>query len=390
MILRGTDRVQQDTSGSGGFGQAGPEAQNAGTAVEASGLRVLQVMSGAAVGGIETFFFDAVEALHAAGLAQFVVCRPNVPHRLEKLRALGISFASASFSKWWPWSTRTVLADARTAFKPNLAQFWTGRAAQFAVRGKGYLNIGWFGGYRQMKDFTACDDFIGITPDLMRHLQDGGADPARTVRIHTFAALPELAPVPVSRASLATPDDAPLLLILARLHPKKGVDTLLNALAKVPGAFLWIAGEGEDRPAFELLAKSLGIEERVRFLGWRNDRAELLAAADVCVMPSRFEPFGTVMAEAWSAGTPLITAAAQGPLAYVKDGINGLMVPIDDPLALAAAVRRVISDPALAASLVAGGHRTYDESFTRTAYVRQTLTFYRTVLNRVPDTEDGR
>ena len=97
-----------------------------------------------------------------------------------------------------------------------------------------------------MKDFAACDDFIGITPDLMRHLKEGGADPARTARIHTFSALPAAAAVPVARASLATPEDAPLLLILARLHPKKGVDTLLKALANVPGGVSVDRGRGRE------------------------------------------------------------------------------------------------------------------------------------------------
>jgi len=236
-----------------------------------------------------------------------------------------------------------------------------------------------------MKDFTACDDFIGITPDLMRHLKDGGADPARTSRIHTCSALPTAEAVPVARASLGTPDGVPLVLILARRHWKKGIDTLLKALADVPLAHLWIAGEGEKRATYEALTKSLGLEDRVRFLGWRDDRAGLLAAADICVMPSRYEPFGTVMAEAWSAGVPLIVAAAQGPLAYVRDGENGLMVPIDDAPALADAIKRVIADPDLRARLVAGGHRTYDTAFTKAAYVRGTLSFYRDVLERARD-----
>ena len=341
---------------------------------------MLQVMAGAAVGGIETFFFDGVAALAEAGLSQFVVCRPNVPHQLDRLARLGVPHATASFGKWWPGPTRTVLAKARADFRPNLAQFWTGRAARLAVRGSACRNIGWFGGYRQMKDYKACDDFIGITPDLMRHLAEGGAEPARSARIHTFADLPAAPPVP--RASLETPEGVPLLLILARLHPKKGVDTLLKALAIVPRAYLWIAGEGAEQAQYETLAQTLGLTDRVRFLGWRTDRAALLAAADICVMPSRYEPFGTVMAEAWSAGTPLVTAAAQGPLAYVKDGENALMVPIDNPPALAAALSRLIADPALAAHVAKGGRKTFEESFTAAAYVRETLRFYHAVLAR--------
>ena len=118
----------------------------------------------------------------------------------------------------------------------------------------------------------------------------------------------------------------------------------------------------------------------MRFLGWRDDRAALLAAADVCVMPSRYEPFGTVMAEAWSAGTPLIVAAAQGPRAYVKDGENGLMVPIDDAAALAAAIAPGASpSPICARGSWQAGTTPTTRSSPKQAYVRGTLSFYRAV-----------
>lgn len=339
------------------------------------------MMSGAGIGGIETFFFDGVEALHRAGLAQAVLIRPNVPRQqIERLKDLGIAFATAGFLPFMPLPTWWTLAGLHRRFRPNLAQSWTGRAASFARRRPDCAQIGWFGGYRQMKHFRACDDFIAITPDLERHLIEGGADPARIARIHTFSSLPAMPPV--SRAALNTPQGAPLLLILARLHPKKGIDTLLTALAEVPGAYLWIAGEGPNRAEYEALMQSLGLSERVRFLGWREDRAALLAACDLCVMPSRFEPFGTVMAEAWQAHKPLIVAAAQGPKAYVHDGDNGLMVPVDDAKALAAAIRLVIARPDLAAALVAGGTRTFAAQFTPQAYVQGTLAFYRAVLAR--------
>lgn len=338
-------------------------------------------MSGAGVGGIETFFFDGVEALHDAGLEQHVLIRPNVPHhQIDRLERLRIPFATASFVPWWPFPTSAAFEKVHREFRPHLAQFWTGRAASFARRHDGCANIGWFGGYRQRKHFQSCDDFIAITPDLERHLRDAGVETASIARVHTFSAL-RLAP-PVSRAALQTPDEAPLLLVLARLHPKKGIDTLLQALAEIPGAYLWIAGEGPNRSEYEALCAALKLDGRVRFLGWREDRAALLAACDICVMPSRFEPFGTVMAEAWSAQRPLIVAAAQGPRAYVRDGENGLMVPIDDAPALAAAIRRVLDDRALEARLVAGGKSSFEAAFTKEAYVRGTLAFYRAVAER--------
>ncbi|MDE2464993.1 MAG: glycosyltransferase family 4 protein [Alphaproteobacteria bacterium] len=350
---------------------------------EAPPFRVLQVMSGAGVGGIETFFFDAIEALRKAGLRQYVVIRPNVPFRqIVRLRDLGITVATAGFRPLWPWPTLRTLERAHQDFRPDLAQYWTGRAAHFARRRPSCANIGWFGGYRQMKDFRACDNFIAITPDLERHLREGGVDDAHMARVHTFSTLNDRPAAPVSRALFDTPENVPLLLVLARLHPKKGIDTLLHALAEVEGAYLWIAGEGPNRREYEELAHALGLGARVRFLGWQEDRAGLLAACDICVMPSRFEPFGTVMAEAWSSRRPLIVAAAQGPKAYVRDGDNGLMVPIDNPRALAAAIRLILNAPDLARRLVEGGTRSFESQFTAQAYVNGTLAFYQRVHAR--------
>ena len=132
-----------------------------------------------------------------------------------------------------------------------------------------------------------------------------------------------------------------MLLALSRLHEKKGLDVLLRALAELPGCVAWIAGDGPLEADLKALAARLGVADRVRFLGWRSDRGALLKAADICVLPSRWEPFGTVMLEAWAAGTPLVAAASQGPSALIEDGGNGLLVPVDDAPALAAAIRRL-------------------------------------------------
>ena len=146
---------------------------------------------------------------------------------------------------------------------------------------------------------------------------------------------------PVDRAALATPADATVLLALSRLHEKKGLDILLRALAELPGCVAWIAGDGPLEADLKALAAKLGVADRVRFLGWRSDRGALLRAADICVLPSRYEPFGTVMLEAWATGVPLVAAASQGPTALIADGGNGLLVPVDDAPALAAAIRRL-------------------------------------------------
>ena len=96
---------------------------------------------------------------------------------------------------------------------------------------------------------------------------------------------------------------------------------ILDAAARLPDLFVWIAGEGPLEAELKAQCTRLGLDQRVRFLGWRNDRGALLAACDVVAFPSRYEPFGTVTVDACAASRPLVAADAVGPAAYVKDGV---------------------------------------------------------------------
>jgi glycosyltransferase involved in cell wall biosynthesis len=340
-------------------------------------MKLLHVMAGAPTGGAENIFLECVLALSEGGLSQAVVTRPNNAFRRDSLKARGIEVLHADFNPLFRRQTNCAIERAIAVQKPDLIQYWMGRAGTFAKPGRA-PQIGWYGGYYKRERFRRCDFHIALTEDIARHIVAEGAPPGRVTVIRTFA---EFAPAPpADRRRLDTPQDAPLLLALARLHWKKGLDVLLKALPEVPEAYLWIAGEGPLRAELEALARSLGLAARVRFLGWRDDRAALLAASDICVFPSRYEPFGTVTVDAWAAKRPLIAAAAQGPKAYVTDGADGLLVPIDDVGALAQAICRVIREPGLKEQLVEGGTRSHEARFTKAVYIRESLAFYAHVI----------
>jgi hypothetical protein len=263
-------------------------------------------------------------------------------------------------------------------FKPDVAEYWMGRAGQFAPASLRAKSIAWYGGYYKLARFANCEWHVGLTKDLLRHIREQGVAENRSAIIHTYADFEGVASA--DRAALNTPKDAPVALALARLHVKKGLDTLLDATAKVPGLYVWIAGEGPIEAELKAQCTKLGLEDRVRFLGWRNDRGALLAASTFVAFPSRYEPFGTVTVDAWAASRPLVAADAVGPAAYVENGINGLLIPKDNPDALANAMSRVINEPGLAAKLVEGGRSSYEAQFTRQAFVRDSLAFYQRVL----------
>jgi glycosyltransferase involved in cell wall biosynthesis len=144
---------------------------------------------------------------------------------------------------------------------------------------------------------------------------------------------------------------------------------------------LWIAGDGPLRQRLEGLAGRLGIADRVRFLGWREDALSLLACADLLVCPSLHEPLGNVVIEAWSAGLPVVATASDGPAGLIEDGVNGILVPLPDSpgggaLALARAIERLCEDGRLRARLGQAGRRAYEAGFTEEAVVARYRRFF--------------
>jgi len=341
-------------------------------------MRVMHIMAGAAEGGAENIMLESVCALAEAGLEQFVITRPDNAFRLNKFAEAGIGYATCSFNLRWPFPTRSKIKDAIARFRPDVIEYWMGRAGQFAPASHRARSIGWYGGYYKRERFANCDWHIGLTKDLLRHIRDQGVAEDRSLIVHTYADFENARPI--DRASLETPADAPVALALARLHEKKGLDTLLDAAKQIDGLYVWIAGDGPLEGALRAQARALGLEDRVRFLGWRNDRGALLAACDVVAFPSRYEPFGTVTVDAWAAGRALVAADAVGPAAYVEHGVSGLIVPKNDDEALASAIRSVIEDKTLAAKLVAGGRAAYEAQFTKAAFVRDSIAAYERVI----------
>jgi glycosyltransferase involved in cell wall biosynthesis len=228
-----------------------------------------------------------------------------------------------------------------------------------------YPIAGRLGGYYNLKHFKNCDHLICNTPDLVRHVTDSGWPVAGVTFIPNFPRVDT--DVPASRAALDTPEGVPVALVLARLHPNKAVDVLIEALPSVPDLWVWIAGEGEERTKLEQRVRELKLAGRVKFLGWRTDRAALFGAADLCVFPSREEPFGNVIVEAWAYGVPVVAAAATGPKWLVRNGEDGLLVPVNDPAALADGIKAVLADREWADRLVTSGRRRASEGFSEDA-----------------------
>lgn len=339
--------------------------------------RLLQALAGAPQGGAEMHFLRLCLALKRAGVEQRVVIRPH-GKSLEILHAGGIEPVTAPFGGLLDLKTSKILRREIQDFRPDLALTYMSRASAAMPRGD-FLHLARLGGYYSMKYYRKCDHLVCITPDIKAHCVRHGFAEDRVHVIPNFVEDHSTA-VPQDRAALDTPAEAPLIFALGRLHENKAFDTLLQAVAAVPGAWLWLAGEGPLRGALERQAADLGIAERVRFLGWLYDSAPYFAAANLYVVPSRHEPLGSVVLEGWMHSKPMVAAASQGPGWLIENEENGLLVPIDDAPAMTAALQRLIDDPQTAERLAQNGRAAFEQGFTEAVAVRRYLELFDSLL----------
>jgi glycogen(starch) synthase len=216
------------------------------------------------------------------------------------------------------------------------------------------LRLGLRSALRHAQSVTACSAFtlrdaearFGLTPGRGRVIPNGV-----DLRI-----TPERPATPT-----AIPRERPYVLALGRIVEKKGFDLLLRAFARTTAASrladLVIAGDGGALPHLRRLAAELGVDQQVRFPGRlaREEVAAAMADAVAFVMPSRLEPFGIVVLEAWRAGCPVIVTSKGGPPEFVQDGHDGLLVDPTDIAALAHALDELVRDPDRRAQLRAHG-----------------------------------
>jgi glycosyltransferase involved in cell wall biosynthesis len=229
------------------------------------------------------------------------------------------------------------------------------------------------GGVR-MTRFGAASVVMVFSDAVEKHLTDAfGIPPSRIQQI------------PMGIGPMTRSNDRPARPTVAfagRLDWEKGPDILLAAapeiLRHLPATVVRIAGSGElDR---ELRAHATSFAGHVVFAGWQDDVAAFLSSADIVVVPSRREGFGRTVVEAMSLGVPVVASAAGEIRNLIEDGVSGVLVPIGDPAALAAAVVRLLADRQLADRIGAEGQKRTLGKYSVAAMCRSTEQVYEHVM----------
>ncbi|HET6566627.1 MAG TPA: glycosyltransferase family 4 protein [Rhodothermales bacterium] len=152
----------------------------------------------------------------------------------------------------------------------------------------------------------------------------------------------EFSPGGTDRTSLGLPGGVVLGVFIGDIRtPRKNLDSVLKALQFVPALHLAVVGEVEGSP-YPQMARRLNVHDRVHFLGYRLDVADIMRACDVCICPSRHEPFSLVLLEALATGLPVVTARAVGAAQLVDSDCGIILDDPEDDAAMAAALGRLV------------------------------------------------
>jgi len=342
--------------------------------------------------GGEVQVFLLMEGLRSRGHRGVLVAPPG-SRALAEARARGFEVRAVPMRSALDVAAVARLKRALSAARVDLAHLHTGRATWLGGLAARWAGVAAITTRRQEKRLRPSARTrlvyrglvrraVAISPAVARCLREGGVEHVVTIPSAVdAAALVPARPRAEVRAALGLDPEAFTVLTLASLVWRKGVDLLLDASARAARPLvLLVAGEGPERAALERRAAELGLGERVRFLGARDDKAELLAAADVFALASRAEGLGVAALEAMACARPVVCTRVGGLAEAVIDGRTGLVVAPEDAEALAEALRRLHDDRALAARLGAEGPRRVAEGFRAEQMVAAYETLYAEVL----------
>ena len=328
-------------------------------------IRIAFFIDDLGVGGTQTWLTLLVRALASRGFEMRVYCmraisHPENVHRLERfaeveiigearLRA-GIGLAHLAHALWnWPVDVVQTALPTSDMIGRTLGRLVRAPAVFSSIRGRNIDKPRWQHWLDRRTARWAQAIVFNDREAISFGIRHEG------VGAHQVAYIPNGVDLPLSRragddvrAMFRTPAGAPVIGTIARLHPSKGQEDLLRAFsivhARRSDAVLWIIGEGERRPALEKEAQRLGISDRLRMPGARDDICDILPAIDLFALPSHWEGMPNALMEAMAAGRPVVASDIDGIRALVEHGESGWLTPPGAPEVLAQTMLDVLAD----------------------------------------------
>ncbi len=355
-------------------------------------IHSIHILGSREFGGADQFYVRLIRALRQAGQPVTAINRPDSPVA-NALKTDGHPQIHGPLANRWDvWSMWKIRRHIRER-APCIVQSYMGRATRLTrvPSDSRAVHIARLGGFYKIDGYYRhADAWVGNTLAICDFLVKAGL-PARHVH-HIGNFVPE--PVRATeaeksalRTAHAIPEDARVIFALGRLVAKKGFNDLLRALARLPAeiggrpVILLIAGDGLKMGELVTQAEELGISSRVRFLGWQDPPDVFYGIADLFVCPSRHEPLGNVILEAWNHTLPVVSTRSDGALELIENGTTGLLCDCKDDEGMAAAIRELLeADDIARATMARAGNECLHAKYGQARIVNQYLSLYREML----------
>ncbi|MFZ0450463.1 MAG: glycosyltransferase [Desulfatiglandaceae bacterium] len=347
----------------------------------------LHIIGSRQIGGAERFLMRLTGALNEQNHRAAAMIRPNSPLR----NALNHNIQQAHVpmrNGWDIFSLRAIQRFIRRE-RPPIVQTYMGRATRLTrlPMESGSIHVARLGGYYKIKGYYEhAHAWVGNTTGLCDYLISNGLPEDRVYCIGNFVEIEQ--PTPAEeldrlRKKLSIPRQTLILFSMGRFNHQKGFEDLIEAFAQLPTEIngrpllLMIAGDGPLQHKLHGLARNLGIRQNIRWLGWQDRPGIYLDLADIFICSSRHETLGNVILEAWAHNLPVISTTAPGPVELIKNGQNGLLAGLRDPVDLASTTRDLLDGGVeLWNRLAKSGLETLKSEHSREAIVDKYLQMY--------------
>lgn len=301
-------------------------------------MKVLHLMLSQGLGGIEQVFLDYTAMLRAEGIEVIPVIHPNAAIRPQVPDALFLP-------NWGSWDifAKMHMNKLIRTHQPDIVLTHGNRALAFGKQFKGKLvpvaHNYWF------KHFKGLKNAIAITQDIGKKLE-----------VKNVAVIPNVVSVPTTMPARVPYHKPPIIGTMGRFVHKKGFDSFIHALAKLDAPFTaLIGGLGEEELALKSLVLKLGLEEKVKFIGWVKNKEDFFDQIDIFCLPSRSEPFGIVLLEAFAHGVPVVSSMNEGASVIARNKHDAILGDLAEGLAA------MLKDEAMARNIATNAFVTVGE-----------------------------
>jgi len=355
-------------------------------------IHSIHILGSREFGGADQFFVRFVRALDQAGQPVTAISRSDSPVANALRDGPTEQFHLPLANRWDAWSWWQIRKRI-AGCEPCVVQTYMGRATRLTrVPGKSQaVHVARLGGFYKIDGYYRhADAWVGNTRAICDFLIKSGMPANRVHHIGNFVPDPirlNEAGKAALRVEYRVPENAWVVFALGRMIPKKGFHDLLRAMACLPAeingreVILLLAGDGPDMGMLRELAAELGIESRVRMIGWQDPPDMFYELADVFVCPSRHEPLGNVLLEAWNHSVPLVSTRSDGALELIEDGVTGLLCDCKDEKGMAEAIQQILSaSDSDRAAMGTAGNACLNALYGKDTIVSAYLDLYRSLL----------